>query len=125
MEAQMKKIPLILIVVLILGVLATQAFTVPLSVRNGIVVGYTAGKDISIRIFDGTVATYTITSKTAMLPSSAQFNAGDRVTIFSQRMVTSQTDGNIVIFMLDRVPNAGSSSNAATGTTAPAATPTP
>lgn len=119
----MKSIPLVLVAVLIVGVLATQAFTVPLSVRNGQVVGYTAGKSLTIRSYGNTLYNYNITSKTMLLPSGAGFSAGDRVTIYAQRMVTSATDGYIAIVMIDRVPNAGSQSSS--GSSAPAATPTP
>lgn len=82
----MKKIPLIVSALLIVGVLATTAFTRPLAVRNGVVTDYSAGSSITIRS-GGSEQTYAIRGTAAnVMPSdmSNGLGAGARVTVFAQ-----------------------------------------
>ncbi len=87
----MKKIPLIVSALLIVGVLATSAFTRPLAVRNGVVTDYSAGSSITIRS-GGSEQTYAIRGTAAnVMPSdmSNGLGAGARVTVFAQCFAAS------------------------------------
>ncbi len=128
----MKKIPLFLTLILVVGVLATMAFTVPVQMQTGIVVGYTQGKSMTVREFGHNLVNYNLTSSTKIIGASGGtatgVNAGDSVTVMSYHMKTALTDGWIVLAVIDRSPASASSSGTtpqATPQAAPQASPTP
>jgi hypothetical protein len=132
--SKMKKIPILFVLILIVGVLATTAFTVPVQVHNGIVVGFSQGKSMTLREYGDTLVDYNLTSNTKVIaPSdiSGNLDAGARVTVLASRMKTMQTDGWIVLAIIVRQPatanNSSPSQAPAQAPTqqAPAPTPTP
>ena len=130
----MKKLPILFVVLLVASVLATQAFaTVPVQVQNGIVVGYSQGKSLTLREYADNLVDFNLTSNTkVMQPSdiSGNVDAGARVTVVAYRLKSVQTDGWIALAIIVRSPaaaNGGTSGgNAAPQPTSqPQATPTP
>ena len=126
----MKKLPILFVLLLVVSVLATQAFaTVPVQVQNGIVVGYTQGKSMTLREYGDNLVDFNLTSNTkVMQPSdiSGNLDAGARVTVIASRLKSTQTDGWIALAVILRSPatTSGTASPQATQTS-PQPTPTP
>ena len=118
----MKRLPILFMLALVVSVLATQAFTtVPVQVQNGIVVGYTQGKGITIREYGDNVVNFNLTSNTKVIQSSDSngvLDAGARVTVVAWRMKSTQADGWMALAIIVRTPATTSS------TTSPSAQPT-
>ncbi len=126
----MKKLSLVVGALLIVGVLVTSAFSFPLSVRNGSVLGYTAGKSLTIRGFDRNIVNYNVTTNTKVMPSdmSSDLKAGARVTVFADCFHSLKSSGctALSIWVRQAVSSgAQSTTPAATAQPAPQATPTP
>ncbi len=126
----MKKVSLVVGALLILGVLVTSAFSFPLSVRTGSVIGFTAGKSLTLRGFDRDIVNYNMTTNTKVMPSamSNDLKAGARVTVFADCFHTLKTSGCTALSIWVRMAapsGAQSTTPAATAQPAPQATPTP
>ncbi len=118
----MRKSSILMGALLVLGLLVTSAFSMPLSVRNGLVSDYAAGKTLTVRATDHTDVTYNLTSNTKILPSSmaSDLKTGAHVTVFAQCFHTSKTSGCVALAILVR-----QAASSKTQTTSPAATPQP
>lgn len=126
----MKKTSLVIAVLIALGLLVTSAFTFPLSVRNGLVSDYAAGKTLTIRGYDHTPFTYNLTTNTKILPSSMDNDVtpGARVTVFAQCFHTTRTSGCMALSIVVRQPATNSTQTTTSGATpqpTPQATATP
>ena len=126
----MRKTSLVMAVLVVLGLLVTSAFTFPLSVRNGLVTGYTAGKSLTINGFDHNPSSYSLATNTKIFPSSLAdgVTPGSRVTVFAQCYHTTKTSGCIALGIVVRQAATSSTQTAAPGATpqpTPQATPTP
>ena len=129
----MKKLPILFVLVLVVSVLTTQAFaTVPMQVQNGVVVGYTLGKGITIREYGDKVVDFNLTTNTKVIQpsdSNGTLDAGARVTVVAWRLKTTQADGWMALAIIVRSPantiSAGSSTASPTAqpTAQPTATP--
>jgi hypothetical protein len=149
-EQKMKRIPLFASVLVILAVLATTAFARPLASRNGVVVGYSPGKSLTIHT-DGVDMTYIVRGN--MFANVNGIATGAHVTVWAECFggmnsaaamaqqgspASAQTSGNsssvgtlgegnpntcFAVFILVRSP--ASAIPATGGTPAPSTTPTP
>ena len=92
----MKRIPLFLTLMLIVGVLATTAFTTaaaragdsgPLRVHVGWVMAYTPGSSITVQDQKGNVETFTLSANVMIVPPPRAGNlaVGTRVSILARR----------------------------------------
>ncbi len=126
----MRKIPLYLMLMLVVGVLATQAFTssadaqgLPIALHVGWVTAYTPGSSITIQGHNGSLATFSLTANTKILPASraGELAVGSRVTILARR--DPSIHGWIAFGIV--VHPAGSGTGSAPPTATPTATFTP
>jgi predicted RecA/RadA family phage recombinase len=125
----MKKISLFAGLLPLVGLLATTAFSQPLSVRNGIVRFVSPGKTMTIAGFNHTQYDYTMTSNTKILPSTgaADLQTGSRVTVYAKCYSTMNTSGCVAVEVVVVQALAPSAQNSASpqATAQPAAQPTP
>ncbi len=94
----MRKFPLALALMLVIGLMATEAFTIarptfvlPVGLKVGWVLNYEPGVNITIQDKFGNVATFALTPDTMILPRprANQQVVGSRVTILARRDPTT------------------------------------
>ncbi len=128
----MRKIPLIMAIVLVIGVLATEAFTTatpmfvfPFGLKVGWVLVYQPGASITIQDKFGNISTFTLSADTKILPKprAGQQMVGSLVTILARRNPT--TGGWIAFGIVIRPLGTGpQQSPTPTATITPTDTPT-
>ncbi len=95
----MKKIPVFTSVLLVAGVLATMAFTHPLSVDNGVVRGVSSNAGANGGSFEirnhGETMTFILRQGVTILPSGATLAVGDHVTVFADCFHSGVANRNV------------------------------